>query len=233
MVRTTLLIVIFATLALAAIGSYAADTVSDPTSNLTTPPPELDDDGLPLQFINSVTGDPEDDDYTPDQLLQRSLLRRTKHHHKHSSKSSSHKSHQLFSLGPAVSDTLWSPSVQITWYASHDLLNPQCGNGGGNWQPVNSCHIGAVVKNWDNGPQCGEFVRLCNKEADDHCVVVRIIDKCAGCKENHVDLTKSAFKRLSPSGTLREGRIKGLKMYRTKMPNPWDLALWGPKLLQG
>jgi hypothetical protein len=46
-------------------------------------------------------------------------------------------------------------------------------------------HIGAVVKGWSGGPQCGQFVMLCNKDAGDHCVPVRIIDKCAGCKEDH------------------------------------------------
>ncbi|SNX83263.1 uncharacterized protein MEPE_01970 [Melanopsichium pennsylvanicum] len=230
MVRVTLFSAIIATFALASLGASAQESLPT-TSALPVNPTELDDDGQPIQFINSVVGDDDDDDYTPDQLEQRSVLRRSKHHHKHSSKKHKTSSRQMFSLGPAEQDELWSPDVQITWYASHDLLNPQCGNGGGSWQPVNSCHIGAVVKNWENGPQCGEFVKLCNKEADNHCVKVRVIDKCAGCGENHVDLTKSAFKKLSPSGTLTEGRIKGLKMYRTNMPNPWDLSLFGPKAL--
>ncbi|SPO24808.1 uncharacterized protein UTRI_01798_B [Ustilago trichophora] len=232
MVRITLFNAVLATFALLTIGAIAEETLPS-TSSIPALPQELDDDGQPLQFINSVVGDDDDDDYTPEQLEQRSLMRRTKHHHKHSKhhKSKSTSAVQHFTLGPAEQDELWSPDVQITWYASHDLLNPQCGNGGGSWQPVNSCHIGAVVKHWDDGPQCGEFVKLCNKQADNHCVVVRVIDKCAGCAKDHVDLTKSAFKKLSPSGTLQEGRIKGLKMYKTKTPNPWDLALFGPKLL--
>lgn len=227
----TLFNAILVSFALITLGASAQDALPVSTPTL---PIDLDDDGQPIQFINSVIGDDDDDDYTPAELSQRALVRRGKHHHKHSChKSSSSLTRKLFTIGPESHDELWSPSVQITWYASHDLLNPQCGNGGGNWQPVNSCHIGAVVKGWDDGPQCGDFVKLCNKKADNHCVLVRVIDKCAGCAENHVDLTKSAFKKLSPSGTLEEGRIKGLQMYRTKKPNPWDLALFGPKLLQG
>lgn len=190
---------------------------------------DLDSDGKEIQYINSVYGDDDDDDYTAEQLEQRLQLRQGKHHHKHSKRTHSQK---YYSVGPNDSDELWQKNVQITWYASQDLLNPQCGNGGGKWQPVNSCHIGAVVKNWDSGPQCGEFVKLCNPKAHNHCVRVRVIDKCAGCGPGHVDLTKSAFKKLSGSGTLREGRIHGLKMYRTKLPNPWDLALFGPKKLR-
>lgn len=235
MVRITLFSAVLATFALVAIGVSAQDAAAPAsTSPVSSAPEQLDDDGMPLQFINSVVGDEDDDDYTPAQMEQRSAMRRSKHHHKHSQKHKSKptSSHKLFTVGPSENDEVWSPDVQITWYASHDLLNPQCGNGGGNWQPVNSCHIGAVVKHWNDGPQCGEFVKLCNHKSHNHCVVVRVIDKCAGCGENHVDLTKSAFKKLSPSGTLAEGRIKGLKMYRTKTPNPWDLALFGPKLLQ-
>lgn len=120
-------------------------------------------------------------------------------------------------------------------------------------------HIGAVVKNWSNGPQCGEFVQICNPKKNNHCVKgefssrgppqsiyvgihvlmptsslplsppVRVVDKCAGCGENHVDLTKSAFKKLSPSGTLTEGRIHGLEMFScSQKVNPWDRQLYGP-----
>lgn len=233
MVRVTLFNAILATLALVAIGASAASDSGHPAATEALPatasPTELDDEGNPLQFINSVYGDEDDDDYTPEQLEARSVLRRSKHHHKHSKHH--HSSRKMFTVGPVSTDSLWKKNVQITWYASHDLLNPQCGNGGGNWQPENSSHIGAVVKHWNDGPQCGEFVKLCNKEAKNHCVLVRVIDKCAGCGENHVDLTKSAFKKLSPSGTLSEGRIHGLQMYRGHSPNPWDLALFGPKLL--
>ncbi|KAN0063223.1 hypothetical protein ACQY0O_004387 [Thecaphora frezii] len=190
---------------------------------------DLDEHGKPIEFVNSVFGDEDDDDYTEVELQQRELMRRGKHHHKHSRKT---KGKQLFTIGTDDSDQLWSDNIKITWYASNDLKNPQCGNGGGKWQPENSSHIGAVVKNWDNGPQCGEFIKLCNKRNKNKCVKVRVIDKCAGCKQGHVDLTKSAFKKLAPSGTLNEGVVENLEMYKTYKPNPWDIALFGPKLLQ-
>lgn len=237
MVRITVFSAVMASVALAAIGAAATEAdITKPVKVQSLDKPvseDLDDAGNPMQYINSVFGDEDDDDYTPEQLEQRSNMRRSKHHHKHSHKhkSPAH-SRKMFSVGPLDSDSLWSKNVQITWYASHDLKNPQCGNGGGSWQPENSSHIGAVVKGWTDGPQCGEFVKLCNKDANNHCVQVRVIDKCAGCGENHVDLTKSAFKKLSPSGTLTEGRIHGLQMYHSSKPNPWDLALFGPKLLQ-
>ncbi|EPQ28910.1 uncharacterized protein PFL1_03711 [Pseudozyma flocculosa PF-1] len=190
---------------------------------------DVDEAGNVMQYINSVFGDEDDDDYSEEELARRDLMRRGKHHHKHSRKT---KGKQHFTIGTDDSDQLWDDAVKITWYASNDLKNPQCGNGGGKWQPENSSHIGAVVKGWDNGPQCGDFVKLCNKKADNKCVKVRVIDKCAGCKKGHVDLTKSAFKKLAPSGTLNEGVVENLQMYKTYKPNPWDIALFGPKLLQ-
>jgi hypothetical protein len=39
---------------------------------------------------------------------------------------------------------------------------------------------------------------------------------------------QSAFKKLSPSGGLDEGRIKNLKMYHSSRPNPFDIGLFGP-----
>lgn len=49
-----------------------------------------------------------------------------------------------------------------------------------------------------------------------------------GCKANHVDLTKAAFKSLSPSGGLDEGVLEGLKLYQHRTPNPWNGDLFGP-----
>lgn len=113
---------------------------------------------------------------------------------------------------------------QITWYASHDLQNPQCGDG--SWNPTNNAHIGAVMKGWVGGPKCGEFVYICNDE--NNCIRVRIVDKCAGCDERHIDLTKSAFKQLDPKHSLDTGVVKNLKVYYAKKPSPWERALFGP-----
>ena len=83
----------------------------------------------------------------------------------------------------------------------------------------------------DHGPSCGDFIRLCNPKVS-RCVRVRIVDECAGCKQNHIDLTKSAFKRLATTGTLDEGVTTGLTMWYSSKPNPWDLSLFGPFKLQ-
>lgn len=228
MARITLFNAILATLALITLGASAGPTLPS------TPalPVDFDEEGKPIQFINSVIGDDEDDDYTPAELEQRSLLRRGKDHHKHSSHESSALSRKLFTLGHEKDDKLWSGNVKVTWHASPDLLSPQCGDDGGKWQPKDNSHVGAVMKGWDEGPKCGEFVKLCYG-VHNHCVVVRVFNTCTECARGHVDLTKSAFKKLSPSGTLKEGSIDGLKMYRTKQPSPWDLALFGPLKLQG
>ena len=74
-------------------------------------------------------------------------------------------------------------------------------------------------------------MRLCNTKTD-KCLKVRVVDECAGCSKNHVDLTKSAFKRLSTTGTLDEGLTTGLKLYKCNKPNPWDFALYGPLKLR-
>lgn len=122
-------------------------------------------------------------------------------------------------------------NTQITWYASHDLLNPQCSDG--KWNPNNNNHIGAVMYGWKNGPKCGEFVQLCNESHSRHkCVKVRIVDKCAACKQNHIDVTKASFRQLSNTGSLDEGVTHGLKLYTSGKPNPWDFDLFGPLALQ-
>ena len=127
---------------------------------------------------------------------------------------------------------LLNKGTKITWYASNDLKNPQCGDG--SWNPTNNCHIGAVMAGWGGGPKCGEFVQLCNeKMKPNKCVKVRIVDKCAGCKERHVDLTKSAFKQLAPSHSLDEGVVEDLVLYQNGKPSPWDIDLFGPLKLKG
>lgn len=148
---------------------------------------------------------------------------------KHKSKKQSRKGKYVTSK-PDKGAKLMTGKGKVTWYASQDLKNPQCGNG--KWNPNNNCHIGAVMYGWNGGPKCGQFVQICNprKKA---CIKVRIVDKCAGCKQNHIDLTKSAFRQLSPSGTLDEGVVSNLDVYYDSRPNPWDFDLFGPVKLKG
>ncbi|KAJ1027442.1 hypothetical protein NDA18_003448 [Ustilago nuda] len=189
-------------------------------------PVNLDKEGKPIQFINSVIGDDEDEDYTPAELEQRSLLRRGKEDDKDSSHESSALSRKLSTHDHEKDDKSWSGNFKVTWNFSPDFLSPQCGDDGEKWHPKDSSHVGTVMKKWDDGPKCGEFVKLCYGYHN-HCVVVRVFNTCTECTEDHINLSKSAFKKLSPSGTLKEGSLDGLKMYKTKQPSPWDLgAFW-------
>lgn len=181
----------------------------------------VDELGNTIQVIETQGDhdfDEDDDDSTP---TRRS--RKHQHGRRKANRSSTHMTSK-----PSGAETI-NGNTQITWYASHDLQNPQCGTGG--WNPTNNAHIGAVMAGWSNGPKCGEFVYLCNDKmkSDNNCLQVRVIDKCAGCKKNHVDLTKSAFKQLDPKHSLDTGVVKDLKLYSApKKPSPWDKALFGP-----
>lgn len=183
-----------------------------------------DEDGNELKVFDSGVGDDdwrEEHDKRSFDVRGKSSFGMSRRHQKYKS--------VLFTHGPEKFENIWSDNVKITWYASNDLKQPACCETG--WDPENHHHIGAVMKGWKNGPSCGDFVRLCNEKTN-KCTKVRIVDECAGCKENHVDLTKSAFKRLATTGTLDEGITTGLKMFSSRMPNPWDLALFGPVKLK-
>lgn len=183
---------------------------------------DLDDDGNEIVFFDSKVGDYE---FEEDEPEKRALNVRGKS----AFGMAKRENVELFTNAPKKGENLWSKSVRITWYASHDLQNPACGKG--DWNPTNSNHIGAVMKGWEGGPQCGEFIRLCNEKIE-RCVRVRIVDECAGCQADHVDLTKSAFKRLATTGSLDEGITTGLTMWYAGKPNPWDFSLFGPLNLQ-
>lgn len=183
----------------------------------------VDEEGREVVFFDSKVGDL---DFEDDATEKRSLNIRGKSSFGLSPR---HIKENSFTHGPNTNEKLQLENVKITWYASEDLKNPACGDE--NWNPNNKNHIGAVQKSWTNGPQCGEFVRLCNPKVE-RCVKVRIVDECAGCAQNHVDLTKSAFKHLATTGTLDEGITTGLQMYASHNPNPWDFSLFGPLKLK-
>ncbi|CEH19131.1 hypothetical protein CBOM_05803 [Ceraceosorus bombacis] len=152
-----------------------------------------------------------------------------KHHKKNHHRAGKRKGKKHYTTAaPDTGAKRLSSSVQITWYSKNDLKNPACGNG--SWNPTPSSHIGAVMATWHSsgGPKCGEFVQLCNKNSGNKCLKVRVVDYCAGCPTDAIDLTKSAFKKLSPSGGLDEGRIHGLQMYYSGKPNPFNTDLFGP-----
>lgn len=168
--------------------------------------------------------DEEDDDPEERALME---MRRRKNHHKHKShRKASNISH--FTIG-ADKNAKKDKDVQVTWYASHDLQNPACD---GNLKPNNGWHIAAVSANW-KAVKCGDFRQICNHKAHNRCVKVRIIDLCAGCDDYAYDLTKSAFKILSPSSSLDEGRMHGMSAYTVHAPNPFDTGLFGALHLSG
>ncbi|KAG0227676.1 RlpA-like double-psi beta-barrel-protein domain-containing protein-containing protein [Mortierella sp. GBAus27b] len=95
-----------------------------------------------------------------------------------------------------------------TWFNGHDLKSVACygdleGNSHVNAQ--DDWHIGAVhVKSYHGGEKsvCFECAKITYKRRS---VVVRVIDDCAACAPNQIDLTASAFKYLAP---LSQGVIK-------------------------
>lgn len=144
----------------------------------------VDEAGNRITFITGQGDHDFDDDDDDDEGDHPKVVRRSRKHHnrKSSHKSGKHSKHSTHaSNGPDKGSQLMSGDAKITWYASNDLKNPQCGDG--KWNPDNNSHIGAVMAGWKNGPQCGEFVQLCNdKMSGNPCLRVRVVDKCAGCK---------------------------------------------------
>lgn len=212
-------IVAFAAVAVALVSTSAFAAENNALANLAD---DVDEAGNKIQVIESDGDhdfDDDDDEASP-------VRRSHKHKHRSNRNKKNKKSTHLHKL--AGNSRMINGDTQITWYASHDLKNPQCGDG--SWNPTNNAHIGAVMAGWEGGPSCGEFVHLCKGE--DKCLRVRIVDKCAGCKKNHVDLTKSAFKQLDPNHSLDTGVVKGLKLYQTSKPAPWDKGLFGPLRLK-
>ncbi|KAF9283853.1 hypothetical protein BGZ68_005064 [Mortierella alpina] len=88
-----------------------------------------------------------------------------------------------------------------TWFNGHDLKGASCyGNlmGNSNVNAKDDWHIAAVKMSHYKGglrSACFECARITNGKRS---IVVRIIDECAGCAPNQIDLTASAFKALAP-----------------------------------
>lgn len=144
--------------------------------------------------------------------------------------SGSGNTNKYVSSSPSAGAKKLVDTIKVTYYEKHDLLAPSCGTG--SWNPSDNSYIGAVG-HWPGGPDCGEFMNICNPNHPDgqKCLTVRVIDQCAGCAANHIDLTKAAFKVLSPSGGLDEGVVDNLKLYKMSddpSENDWDTSLFGP-----
>ncbi|KAF9081461.1 hypothetical protein BGX29_003831 [Mortierella sp. GBA35] len=88
-----------------------------------------------------------------------------------------------------------------TWFNGHDLKGAACyGNlmGNSHVNAKDDWMIGAVHMNHYKGGDrtaCFECAKITSKKGT---IIVRIIDDCAGCAPNQIDLTAEAFKKLAP-----------------------------------
>ncbi|SAM02133.1 hypothetical protein [Absidia glauca] len=93
-----------------------------------------------------------------------------------------------------------------TWYSGEDLKNAACygRNGLAPYSATIHSMIGAMAM--DEFEDCYKCMKITNNKNTDLSVVVRIVDKCAGCiKGEAIDLTPAAFKLLAPNGDLNLG----------------------------
>ncbi|GAA5807581.1 hypothetical protein MFLAVUS_000946 [Mucor flavus] len=92
-----------------------------------------------------------------------------------------------------------------TWYSGNDLKNAACyGRNGlpGYSASVNSMIGAMAMKKFEN---CYRCMKITNNKNKKKSVVVKIVDKCAGCIVNKaIDLTPAAFKKLA---TLNDGIV--------------------------
>lgn len=90
-------------------------------------------------------------------------------------------------------------NAQITWYSGNDLKNSACYGRNGlrvyNARP--SDLIGAMWMN--NFEMCYQCVQIKNGKSSVKTIIVKIIDKCAGCPPHgkNIDLTPGAFQHLA------------------------------------
>ncbi|KAI9320708.1 hypothetical protein BX666DRAFT_1910525 [Dichotomocladium elegans] len=93
-----------------------------------------------------------------------------------------------------------------TWYTGQDLKNAACydRNGLAPYSASNDDMIGAMAM--DSFEQCYKCMQITNNKHKHLSVVIRIVDKCAGCKVGKaIDLTPAAFKHVAPGGDLDLG----------------------------
>ncbi|KAG2223597.1 hypothetical protein INT45_001679 [Circinella minor] len=93
-----------------------------------------------------------------------------------------------------------------TWYTGEDLNNAACydRNGLSSYHATNHDLIGAMAM--DGFENCYKCMKITNNKDKKLSVVVKIVDKCAGCKVGKaIDLTPAAFKEVAPGGDLDIG----------------------------
>jgi len=98
-------------------------------------------------------------------------------------------------------------NAQVTWYDGQDLNNAACYGSSGvqvyNAKPTD--FIGAMWMR--NLEMCYQCLEIKNGKAKVESIIVKIVDKCAGCPPDgkNVDLTQTAFQKLA---SLDDGRIE-------------------------
>ncbi|KAI8380125.1 RlpA-like double-psi beta-barrel-protein domain-containing protein-containing protein [Blakeslea trispora] len=103
----------------------------------------------------------------------------------------------IMSFGNATSTDLEKRGNRGTWYSGSDLKNAACYDRIG--LPAYSATVYSMIgamamKKFEN---CYKCMKITNNKHKTRTVVVKIVDKCAGCKVNKaIDLTPYAFKKL-------------------------------------
>ncbi|CAO3652760.1 unnamed protein product [Mucor fragilis] len=104
-----------------------------------------------------------------------------------------------------TTDLLEKRGGRGTWYSGSDLKNAACydRNGLPSYSATIHSMIGAMaMKKFEN---CYKCMKITNNKNKKKSVVVKIVDKCAGCKVGKaIDLTPAAFQKLA---TLNDGVV--------------------------
>ncbi|KAL9549979.1 hypothetical protein MBANPS3_004947 [Mucor bainieri] len=104
-----------------------------------------------------------------------------------------------------TTDLLEKRGGRGTWYSGSDLKNAACydRNGLPAYSATIHSMIGAMaMKKFEN---CYKCMKITNNKNKKKSVVVKIVDKCAGCKVGKaIDLTPAAFQKLA---TLNDGVV--------------------------
>ena len=88
---------------------------------------------------------------------------------------------------------------KVTYYFGSQLLNPACP---GAPTPNDGSMTAAI--SFDSPFECGDRIKITNSEGK-HAIVT-VVDRCAGCSYNWIDVTKGVFRVFSDldAGVLRD-----------------------------
>ena len=89
---------------------------------------------------------------------------------------------------PTVTPVPPSIRVRVTWYGEEFRGGPVYCRGG-RYDPDDPTTVAMGA----DGPPCGSRLRLCSES---HCIIATIKDKCGGCGQRHLDLSKGGWEAL-------------------------------------